>query len=190
MEHGPLVVVVAGDRLPPRLATRAEAAGHTVHHYYGAAQLSFVGWGRDADSLRLFPEVRAEARDGELWVSSPWLCLREEGDPPVLRSEVTDGRPWMSVGDRGSVSADGRLVVAGRADAVTTGGATVVLADVEAALRPYARGEVVVVGRPHQRLGMVLEAVCTDAGRRRRPAGGRAPGAAGQPSPAPLVGAR
>ena len=161
-EPGPLVIVVAGDRLPPPLATRAEAAGHAVHHYYGAAQLSFVGWGRDADSLRLFPEVRAEARDGELWVSSPWLCLREEGDPPVLRSEVRDGRTWMSVGDRGSVSADGRLVVAGRADAVTTGGATVVLADVEAALRPYARGEVVVVGRPHQRLGRVLVAVCTD----------------------------
>jgi len=161
-DHGPLAVVVAGDRLSPVLAARAGAAGHTVHHYYGAAQLSFVGWGRDGDSLRLFPEVRAEARDGELWVSSPWLCLREEGDPPVLRSEVTDGRLWMSVGDRGSVSSDGRLVVAGRPDAVTTGGATVVLADVEAALRPYARGEVVVVGRPHQRWGMVLETICTD----------------------------
>ncbi|HYI55158.1 MAG TPA: o-succinylbenzoate--CoA ligase [Microlunatus sp.] len=160
---GPLVVVVAGDRLPPRLATRAEAAGHTVHHYYGAAQLSFVGWGRDADSLRLFPRVRAESRDGELWVSSPWLCLSEDGDPPVLTSEVRDGRTWMTVGDRGSVSADGRLVVTGRADAVTTGGATVVLSDVEAALRPYARGEVVVFGRPHRRLGSVLVAVCTDA---------------------------
>jgi acyl-CoA synthetase (AMP-forming)/AMP-acid ligase II len=68
----------------------------------------------------------------------------------------------MTVGDRGSVSSDGRVVVAGRADAVTTGGATVVLADVEAALRPYAQGEVVVVGRQHPRLGAVLVAVCTD----------------------------
>ncbi|HEY5787001.1 MAG TPA: o-succinylbenzoate--CoA ligase [Microlunatus sp.] len=161
-DHGPLVVVVAGDRLPPRRASRAAGAGHSVHHYYGAAQLSFVGWGRDADSLRPFPEVDVEVRDGALWVSSPWLCLREEGDPPVLRTETRDGQLWMSVGDRGSVSADGRLVVAGRPDAVTTGGATVVLADVEATLRPYARGDVVVVGRPHQRLGMVLEAVCTD----------------------------
>jgi len=158
----PLVVVVAGDRLSPALADLAEASGHTVHHYYGATQLSFVAWGRDAESLRPFPAVDLDVRDGELWVTSPWLCLIEEGDPAVLRREVRDGRPWMTVGDRGSVTADGRLVVAGRADAVTTGGTTVVLADVEAALRPYARGEVVVVGRPHPRLGAVLVAVCTD----------------------------
>lgn len=161
-DHGPLVVVVAGDRLAPASADLAEAAGHTVHHYYGAAQLSFVAWGRDAESLRPFPAVDLDVRDGELWVTSPWLCLREEGDPAVLRSESRDGRLWMTVGDRGAVPSDGRLVVAGRPDAVTTGGATVVLADVEAALRPYARGEVVVVGRPHQRLGMVLNAICTN----------------------------
>ena len=161
-DRDPLVVVVAGDRLSPALADRAEAAGHTVHHYYGAAQLSFVGWGRDAASLAPFPEVDIDVRDGELWVSSPWLCLREEGDPAVLGREIREGRIWMTVGDRGSVSSDGRLVVAGRADAVTTGGATVVPADVEAALRPYARGEVVVVGRSHPRLGAVLVAVCTD----------------------------
>ncbi|HEY5981659.1 MAG TPA: o-succinylbenzoate--CoA ligase [Microlunatus sp.] len=159
---GPLVLVVAGDRLSPALADRAEAAGHTVHHYYGAAQLSFVGWGRDADSLRIFPEVLATVRNGTLWVSSPWLCLGEEGDPPVLRTQDRDGRVWMSVGDRGAVTPEGRVVVAGRPDAVTTGGVTVVLADVEAALRPYARGEVVVVGRPHPRLGAVLVAICTD----------------------------
>jgi hypothetical protein len=64
--HRPLTVVVAGDRLSPTLADRAEAAGHTVHHYYGAAQLSFVGWGRDAASLRLFPEVAVEVVPREL----------------------------------------------------------------------------------------------------------------------------
>lgn len=158
----PLTAVVAGDRLSPALADRAEAAGHAVHHYYGAAQLSFVGWGRDAASLRLFPEVVVEVVAGELWVSSPWLCLREEGEQTVLRSTVHHGRRWLSVGDRGSLSADGHLVVRGRSDAVTTAGATVVLADVEAALRPYARGEVVVVGRSHPRLGTVLVAACTD----------------------------
>ena len=161
-DHQPVTVVVAGDRLSPALADRAEQAGHTVHHYYGAAQLSFVGWGRDAESLTLFPHVRADAVDGELWVTSPWLCVREEGVAPVLRVAERDGETWMSVGDRGSVAADGRVQVGGRSDAVTTAGATVVLADVEAALRPYARGEVVVVGRPHPRLGAVLVAVCTD----------------------------
>lgn len=157
----PLVVVVAGDRLPGPLARRAVDAGHVVHHYYGAAQLSFVAWGTDADSLRLFPRVRAETRDGELWVSSPWLCRREEGPAPVLRSMRCDGELWMSVRDRGSVLADGRLGVTGRSDAVTVAGTTVVLADVEAALRPYAQGEVVVTGRHHWRFGAVPVAVCT-----------------------------
>ena len=165
-ESVPLTLVVAGDRLAPELAQRAVDVGHTVHHYYGAAQLSFVGWGRDADSLRLFPEVQARAIEGELWVSSPWLCLREEGLPeegaePVLRTFEREGDCWMSVGDRGTVTHDGCLTVSGRPDAVTTGGATVVLADVEAALRPYAQGEVVVVGRPHAELGAVLVAWCT-----------------------------
>jgi long-chain acyl-CoA synthetase len=157
-----LVVVVAGDRLSPGLADAAARAGHTVHHYYGAAQLSFVAWGRDAESLLAFPEVDVDVRDGDLWVSSPWLCVREEGDPAVLRTEIRDDRTWMTVGDRGSVSSDGRIVVTGRADAVTSGGVTVVLADVEGVLRPCARGEVVVVGRPHPRLGAVLVAICTD----------------------------
>ena len=162
-ELAPLTVVVAGDRLAPALADRAEALGHTVHHYYGAAQLSFVGWGRDAETLRLFPEVRAGTRAGVLWVCSPWLCLREEGPAPVLRTDVREGRVWMSVGDRGRLDGADRVVITGRPDAVVTGGATVVLADVEATLRPYASGEVVVVGRPHPRLGAVLVAVCTQA---------------------------
>ena len=58
MSCDPLVVVVAGDRLAPALADRAEAAGHTVHHYYGAAQLSFVAWGRDADVAAALPRGR------------------------------------------------------------------------------------------------------------------------------------
>ena len=72
-------------------------------------------------------------------------------------------------------------MVAGRADAVMTGGVTVVLADVEAALRPYARGEVVVVGRPHPRLGAVLVAVCTDRVDVAELPVGRSPGAAAEP---------
>ena len=54
-DQDPLVVVVAGDRLSPGLADRAASAGHTVHHYYGAAQLSFVAWGRDAGFLAALP---------------------------------------------------------------------------------------------------------------------------------------
>jgi long-chain acyl-CoA synthetase len=152
-------VVVAGDRLAPGLHDRARAAGAVVHHYYGAAELSFVAWGPHAEALRLFPGVRARIRSGEIWVSSPYLCSGYDGVPGPLRR--ADG--FASVGDRGELVGD-RLVVHGRAGAVTTGGATVELADVERVLAPAARGEVTVVGVPHPELGAVVAAVLSDAG--------------------------
>jgi acyl-CoA synthetase (AMP-forming)/AMP-acid ligase II len=145
-----LAVVVAGAPLGRALADRAEAAGIVVHHYYGAAELSFVAWGRDAASLRPFPGVEVDLRDGEVWVRSPYLA---EG--------YADADGWATVGDRGAWE-DGVLVLHGRPDAVTTGGATVLVAEVEAVLRAHAHGEVVVLGVPHPTLGEVLAAVLTD----------------------------
>ena len=165
-----LHVVIAGDRLGTGLADLAEGRGWRVSHYYGAAQLSFVAWGRDEASLRPFPEVSVQARsDGCLWVSSPWLCEREIAPEDAAASlqvqiETSSGRRWATVGDRGYVAADGRVVVLGRADVILTGGATVHVGDVEAVLRPAARGEVYVVPQPHDRLGSVVVAVCTDVG--------------------------
>ena len=130
-----------------------------MHHYYGAAELSFVAWGRHADDLHLFPGVEAEVRDGEIWVRSPYLCTGYVGAPGPLRR---DAAGYATVGDRGRLDGD-RLTVDGRAEAVTTGGATVQVADVERALRPVSRGEVVVVAVPHARLGSVVAAVLTDA---------------------------
>ncbi len=157
-------VTVAGDRLAGGLRARAEAAGATVSHYYGTAELSFVAWGSDAGDLRAFPDVEAEIRDGEIWVRSPYVCegyTGTAGHPGPLRR---DPAGFASVGDRGTL-VDGVLTVTGRGDAaVLTGGATVLVADVEAALRPVARGEVVVLGLPHPTLGQVVCAVLTDAG--------------------------
>ena len=154
-----LVVVVAGDALSPGLSARAAAAGLDVHHYYGAAELSFVAWGRHRDDLRPFPGVEVDVRCGEVWVRSPYVCLRYDGAAGPLRRDDS----WATVGDRGALGPDGRLVVHGRPDAVTTGGATVWLAEVETALRAIARGEVVVLGVPHSTLGSVLVAVLTEA---------------------------
>ena len=154
-----LTVVVAGDRLSRGLHDRAVAAGLVVHHYYGAAELSFVAWGAHADDLTPFPGVDVVVRDGEVRVRTPYLCLEYDGPPGPLR---TDPNGFATVGDRG-VLADGRLLVSGRSDAVTVGGATVEPADVEAVLRGVAGGEVVVVAVPHPRLGQVLGAVLTDA---------------------------
>jgi long-chain acyl-CoA synthetase len=136
-------VTVGGDSLVRALADRAEEAGLRVSHYYGAAELSFVAAGRDAESLRAFPGVGLEIRDGEIWVRSPYLAEGRAG--------------WTTVGDRGRL-VDGRLVVLGRPDAVTTAGVTVVLADVEHALE----GRATSFGVPHDLHGEVLAAVVAD----------------------------
>jgi long-chain acyl-CoA synthetase len=162
-----LRTVVAGDRLRPELADCAEQRGWHVSHYYGATQLSFVAWGRDAASLRPFPEVDIEVRRGELWVNSPWLCEREvvaPGTAPSMAVELDPhtGCRWASVADHGELAADGRVIIAGRTDAILVGGATVLISEVEAALRDAASGEVYVVASPHARLGSVVTAVYTN----------------------------
>jgi long-chain acyl-CoA synthetase len=154
-----VTVVVAGDHQSPGLQARPTAAGATVHHYYGAAELSFVAWGSHAENLRPFPGVEVAVRAGEIWVRSPYVCSGYDGLPGALRRQA-DG--FATVGDRGLLSA-GRLVVLGRPDAVTTGAETVLVGEVEGMLRPSASGEVVVVGVPHPTLGSVLAVVLTRA---------------------------
>jgi long-chain acyl-CoA synthetase len=153
-----LSVVVAGDRLAPALHRRAVRAGARVRHYYGAAELSFVAWGSHADDLRPFPGAEVSVRAGEIWVRSPYLCLGYDGPPGPLH---VDDAGHATVGDRGAL-VDGLLRVAGRPGAVTVGGATVEVADVEAVLRPAATGELALVAAP--RFGRVLAAVLTDDG--------------------------
>jgi long-chain acyl-CoA synthetase len=71
-----LHLVVAGDRLSRSLQEAAASAGAQVSHYYGAAELSFVAWGAHAEVLRPFSGVEVEARNGELWVRSRYVCER------------------------------------------------------------------------------------------------------------------
>ncbi len=150
-------VVVAGDRLPEALRDRAVAAGARVHHYYGAAELSFVAWGAHAEDLRAFPGAEVTVRTGEIWVRSPYLARGYDGPPGALRT-TPDG--FATVGDTGTL-AGGRLTVTGRPGSVTVGGSTVVLAEVEAVLARHASGQVCVVGVPHGTWGTVVAAVLT-----------------------------
>jgi long-chain acyl-CoA synthetase len=152
-------LVVAGDGLGRAACERARSAGASVSHYYGAAELSFVAWGSHDGDLRPFPDVEVAERGGELWVRSPYLCrgYAGPGTGPLRRS--TDG--FATVGDRGRYE-DGFVRVEGRgAEAVTTAGATVLVADVSAALRDLVTGELVVLGLPHPDLGNILAAVLT-----------------------------
>jgi long-chain acyl-CoA synthetase len=156
---GGVTVVVAGDGLAPALHDRAVRAGARVEHYYGAAELSFVAWGAHAGDLQPFPGVTVQAREGEVWVRSPFLCIGYDGPPGPLRVDA-DG--FATVGDRG-VLHRGRLRVLGRPGAVTVGGSTVEVAAVEGLLQSAATGQVTVVGVPHAGLGQVLAVVLASA---------------------------
>ncbi|MFB9376582.1 AMP-binding protein [Kineococcus gynurae] len=172
------VAVVAGDTCPPTLVRRAGELGVDVVEYYGAAELSFVAY-RDTRTVppvagfAPFPGAEVRVRDGRVEVCSAfrargYLPGGAPGMPgpegPLTETVDADGRVWAGVGDGGRW-VDGRLHLTGRdATAVTTGGWTVLTADVEAVL-----GEVegvlgvVVHGRPHPDLGAVLVAVVETA---------------------------
>jgi len=141
-------VVVAGGPLSRRAHERAGERGIDACSYYGAAELSFVAAGAHEEDLRPFPGVDLRIEDEQIWVSSPYLC---EGIGP-----------WATVGDRGRLDGE-RLVVLGRPGTATTAGATVALADIEGVLRAHAHGEVAVVALPHDGLGEIVTAVCSDA---------------------------
>jgi acyl-coenzyme A synthetase/AMP-(fatty) acid ligase len=159
--------VVAGSAPPTQLLQRARAAGLDVIEYYGAAELSFVGWRRDDGPFADFPGAAVQVRDDDVWVRSPYLC-RGYLDPATSGPLQRNGS-WATVGDRGR-RVKGGWQVLGRGDAaVTTGGHTVVAEEVEAVVStlPGVR-DVAVVGLPHAALGQVLAAVVAlDAGTRR-----------------------
>jgi acyl-coenzyme A synthetase/AMP-(fatty) acid ligase len=163
-------VVVAGAALPPALRVRAQRLGWRVVEYYGAAELSFVGWRDDGGAFRDFPGARVRLSDGLLWADSPYLArgYLDPADPGPLRR---DG-PWATVADAGR-RVPGGWVVTGRADAaVTTGGHTVLVEEVEAYVGalPGVR-EVAVAGWPHPRLGEVVVAVVVPQASGSTPAG-------------------
>jgi long-chain acyl-CoA synthetase len=166
--------VVAGARVPARLREHARALGVRLVEYYGAAELSFVTIDGDPVPGADVGLRSCGRRDGsgEIWVHSPYVALgyvdQLQGPGPL---QLVDG--WATVGDHGRMRPDGTLEVLGRGhDAVTVGGHTVQVADVEAVLHQVPGvAEVVCVGEPHERFGQRLVAVV-------RPTPGADPGPA------------
>jgi long-chain acyl-CoA synthetase len=157
----PLVrlAVVAGDHLAPPLREQCETAGWRVVEYYGAAELSFVAWRDNSGPFRAFPGVETELRQGMMWVRSPYLArgyLTAHADGPFR----LDQQGWATVSDLAREVAGG-LEVLGRGNAaVTSGGHTVVVEEVERLLRELPGvEEVALLGVSHPRLGQVLTAV-------------------------------
>lgn len=153
-------VIVAGDALPSVLAERAQRQGLLVSHYYGAAELSMVAMGTSTDDLRSFDHVEISLRSGQIWVRSPWLCIGSQDDG-VFHELDRGADGFATVGDRGRLEG-ARLLIDGRAGAVTTAGQTVPIAPVLGVLRRMAHGEVYLMGCPDARVGQVLTAVVTE----------------------------
>lgn len=157
-------VVVAGDALPSAQRDRVDRLGWRLLEYYGAAELSFVGWRRDGGPFLPFPGVRTLVTAGRLHVHSPYVArgYLDPDDPGPLSTRVAgDGTVWRSVGDLAEPAGEDGFHLLGRAGAaVTTGGSTVLASEVEAVLRqvPGVR-DVAVLGVPHPDLGEVVAAV-------------------------------
>jgi long-chain acyl-CoA synthetase len=153
------VAVAAGAQVPDRLRHRAAGLGVRVVEYYGAAELSFVTInGEPAPGTNVcLRSCGREDGTGEIWVRSPYVALGYVSAGGPLQFE--DG--WASVGDLGRLDRDGTLRVLGRGtDAVTVGGHTVQVADVEAVLGDVPGvAEVACVGAPHERFGQQLVAL-------------------------------
>lgn len=150
-------VTSGGDRLPDHLWRRAEKCGVAMLDYYGAAELSFVGYRTQPGPYLVFPGVTVEVREDVAWVSSPYVADRPL-DPAQTGQWRVHGK-WHSVGDVVR-EVDGGIDVRGRGGAITTGGHTVIMADVEQhALALSGVQACVAVGRACSKLGQRLDLV-------------------------------
>jgi len=156
--HRLRLIVVAGDRVPAQLCELAAQRGVCLLEYYGATELSFVAYRRMDDvhlepGLMPFPGVQVRIEDGVVWARSPYLALGYLGtsDGP---GRWVDG--WASVQDRGAWLGD-RLMIEGRGEAaITVGGHTVHLADVEAFFCDRMDGvDLAITERVHVDLGAI-----------------------------------
>ena len=158
-----------------RLAARFPGAG--LFEMYGATELGLctllrpeeheshsqsVGRGAFGYRLRILDPVGgacAPGAIGEIFVQGPSMCHSYVGSVPPRAGSVQDG--WLSVGDLGSLDADGYLTIAERRDdLVISGGLNVYPAEVEDVLiRIEGVREVAVIGVPDDTWGQRVVAV-------------------------------
>jgi len=156
--RAPRLVVTAGATAPEALWRKAQRAGVEMVEYYGAAETSFIAWRRAPGAFEPVPGCNIDIRDGFIWVNSPFLAV---GYLDSMIGPMRRQGDWVTVGDMGDFDTRGGLILRGRGDtAVTTAGHTVLVEDVEAALRRITGvDDVAVIGIPHDRLGEVIAAV-------------------------------
>lgn len=122
-------MLVGGGRLPAELRDQARAAGITLTSTYGSTETSggCVYDGRPLDQV-----TAALDASGEVVLAGPMLALGYRRDPGLTAERFTAA--GYRTGDLGTLDADGRLAIIGRADdVVVVKGVNVSLGAVERA---------------------------------------------------------
>ncbi|MCU1497867.1 MAG: AMP-dependent synthetase [Acidimicrobiales bacterium] len=132
-----------------------------VVHTYG---LTETGGGVVYEGLPL-PGAEVRIGDGGVIAVRGPMLARGRRNPEGEVEAIVDADGWLTTGDLGSWTADGRLAVDGRADhLIVTGGENVWPAAVEAALATHpAVAEVAVTGRADPEWGQRVVAVVVPA---------------------------
>lgn len=155
-------ILLGGAATDATVLDRARDAGLRISTTYGMSETS---GGCVYDSFPLDGVQVERDRDGRLVIGGPVLFAGYRLRPDLTAAALTeDGR--FRTGDRGTVEADGRVVVTGRIDdVVVSGGVNVDLAAVERTARTIAArlhgrpAEVAVVGVPDVEWGTRIVAV-------------------------------
>lgn len=154
---GPRRVLLGGAAADPDLLRGAAEAGMVVTTSYGMTETcgGCVYDGRPLDGVEV-----ALRDDGRVRLRGAVRFAGYRGDPAATAAAV-DADGWLTTGDLGTWSEDGRLVVHGRADdVVVCGGEKVPLPAVVAALRTHPGVvDATAVGVPDPEWGEVVHAV-------------------------------
>ena len=153
-------ILLGGAAIPAGMLAEAAAAGARVVTSYGMTETcgGCVYDGVPLDGVRV-----ASGSDARIRIAGPVLFSRYRLAPELTGTVLRDG--WFSTSDLGEVTADGRLIVRGRADdVINTGGEKVAAGEVEHVLRdcPGVR-DVVIVGIPDPDWGERVTAVVIPA---------------------------
>ncbi len=134
-------VLLGGGPIPDGLLRRGSAAGWPLHTSYGctemASQVTTTPPGASLDTLRTagrrLPHRRLRIVDGQILVAGAPLFRGYVTAEGIDDPRTDDG--WYPTGDRGTMTADGRLQVEGRMDRMfVSGGENIQPEEIEAAL--------------------------------------------------------
>jgi o-succinylbenzoate---CoA ligase len=155
-------VLVGGAACPPRLRSRALAAGVRLVLTYGSTEtcggcvydgVALPGVDVRIDDVRIESDVSA----GPILVAGPVLARGYLGEPAITAEAFVtgNGTRWFRSSDVGRLDGSGNLTVVGRLDdVIVTGGVKISPAVVESALLQLPEvAEAVVVGVPDAEWG-------------------------------------